>query len=164
TITALLRSACAAAMASAMRAYTLRSEASVRDPILTTMRRARVRLARSPLMSAVRAGKDVVERCLEAREDPAPDAGGRDERAGDAARPFGAARLGQDVARFRREREAVAAGDVLREGAPDATGERVGHPRNRHGAHGRAQDGVGADAPRAERLLGERANGAVLGE
>ena len=51
--------------------------------------------------------------------------------AADAARPLGPGGLGEEIARFERDRQAVPRRDVLRERAAHATGEGVGEPRQR---------------------------------
>src|SRR5271169_3198037 len=72
-----------AAMASASRSKTPPSPASVRDPILTTTRRARGSWARG---SAIGAGDELVERDVEAVEQPVGDARGDAEECVDQRR------------------------------------------------------------------------------
>src|SRR5579872_1063106 len=69
-----------AAMASASRANTPASLASVLDPILTTTRRARVRAARG---SAMALGQQIVEGRVEAAHEPLGHAGHEAEQAVD---------------------------------------------------------------------------------
>src|SRR5580692_10728245 len=69
-----------AAMASARRPKTPVSAASVLEPILTTMRRARAHALRRSPPSAARMGQQVVERGIEALHQPARDPGGDAEQ------------------------------------------------------------------------------------